>query len=131
MTPEQADAILEEIRQGAGLQRAAKKHGTTDTTFNRHVERDADLALRYARAREAQAELFADEVVEIADNQAITPDARRVMLDARKWAAGKIAPKKYGDKVDVNHGGQVGNPLSVTVIERRIVKQPQPDVEPE
>ena len=30
-----------------------------------------------------------------------------------QWLAAKHAPKKYGDKVDVNHGGQTDNPLSV------------------
>ena len=26
---------------------------------------------------------------------------RRLQVDARKWAAGKLAPKKYGDKLAV------------------------------
>lgn len=124
MSPEQAEAILEDIRQGIGLQKSAKNHGTTDTTFNRHCEKDADLALRYARAREAQGELYADQIIEIADNPEIPADQKRLQIDARKWQASKLASKKYGDKIDLNHGGQPQNPL--TVIERRIVDKTQP-----
>ena len=129
LTPAQAEAILEDIRQGMGLQKSAKKHGTTDTTFNRHCEKDAELALKYVRAREAQGELYADQIIEIADNPEIPSDHKRLQIDARKWQASKLASKKYGDKIDLNHGGQPDNPL--TVIERRIVKSQQPDVEPE
>lgn len=55
----------------------------------------------YARAREAQAEAFVDEIADIADGS--TPEdwtVARLRVDARKWAAGKLAPKKYGDRLD-------------------------------
>jgi hypothetical protein len=29
----------------------------------------------------------------------------------------KLAPKKYGDKLDVNHGGQAENPIAVLMRE--------------
>lgn len=58
----------------------------------------------YRRARECQADSFADEVVEIADN-AKNPKKARVQIDARKWAAGKQRPKVYGDKLNMEHSG--------------------------
>ena len=60
---------------------------------------DPDFASHYARAREDQADLYADEVVGISD--AATPqDAHvaRLKVDARKWVAAKLLPKKYGDR---------------------------------
>lgn len=77
----------------------------------------------YARAREAQADLLADEIIEIADTEKRTvstnegdqystvtesdnPARSRLMIDARKWKASKLAPKKYGDKVDVTTNGE-------------------------
>jgi hypothetical protein len=27
-------------------------------------------------------------------------------VDARKWVAAKLKPKKYGDKIDVTSGGE-------------------------
>jgi len=35
----------------------------------------------------------------------------KLRVDARKFRAVKLAPKKYGDKIDMNHGGT----LTVTV----------------
>jgi hypothetical protein len=43
-------------------------------------------------------------------NEAFTStDAQlgRLRMDALKWAASKIAPKKYGEKVEVEHAGEV------------------------
>jgi hypothetical protein len=28
-------------------------------------------------------------------------------VDARKWKASKLAPKRYGDKMDLNHSGNL------------------------
>jgi hypothetical protein len=38
----------------------------------------------------------------------------RLRLDARKWVASKLLPR-YADKVDLNHGGQQENPLTMLV----------------
>lgn len=75
---------------------------------------------QYARARARQAETMLDEIIEIADDSSndtlITdfgpkPDAEwisrsKLRVDARKWAMSKLAPKKYGDKLDVTSGGE-------------------------
>ena len=34
-------------------------------------------------------------------------DRSRLQVDARKWLLSKLAPKKYGDKVGVQHEGGV------------------------
>ncbi len=56
------------------------------------------IPAQYARAREEQADFYADEIVTIADTE---PDAAtaRVRVDARKWVASKLKPKRYGDKL--------------------------------
>lgn len=61
---------------------------------------DAAFFEQYAHAREAQADYYADEIATIADTE---PDANkaRVRIDARKWAASKLKPKVYGDKLDI------------------------------
>ncbi len=80
-----------------------------------------DFSEQYARAREAQAEIRADEIVDIADDDTndFTADKdgklvansehiqrSRLRVDARKWIAAKLLPKRYGDKLDL--GGTVG-----------------------
>ena len=70
---------------------------------------------QYARAREMQAEILFEEMFEIADNKAddgtagsddnVKVSRDRVRVDLRKWAASKLAPKKYGDKIQ--HEGEL------------------------
>jgi hypothetical protein len=95
---------------------------------DRQVFRD-----QYARAREIQADTLFEEILEIADETSRdtvikenrdgssyeTPDNEwisrsRLRVDARKWMASKLAPKKYGEKLDVGIGGIEGAP-AVTV----------------
>ena len=81
---------------------------------------------QYARAREAQAEVWADEIVSIADdvsNDFTTgKDGKeivdhehiqrsRLRIDARKRIASKLLPKRYGDKLQ--HTGEDGGPVRV------------------
>ncbi len=79
------------------------------------------LSQRYARAREDQADFLADEIVAIADDGShdfvgAAEDGQfnsehvqrsRLRVDARKWAAAKLKPKKYGDRVDVGLTGRI------------------------
>ena len=71
--------------------------------------RDAELLDRYAQARAMQADRLAGEIISIADGAtAATVNQARLQFDARRWTAGKLAPKTYGDKqtIDVNHAVQ-------------------------
>ncbi|WP_052359994.1 hypothetical protein [Solidesulfovibrio alcoholivorans] len=68
----------------------------------------------YAHAREVQADMLADEILEIADSD-LDPNRARVMIDARKWLAGKLRPKKYGDRVELDHKVDGTQPMQVTV----------------
>ena len=90
---------------------------------------------QYARAREEQAEALADEIVSIADEQEATVRTHdgmtevtfdsvavarnRLRVDARKWVASKLKPKKYGDKLDIDQ--KVSGELKVEKIERVII----------
>lgn len=73
---------------------------------------------RSARAREARAQTAqmwddkATQAIEDADDQFELAKAKELAHHYR-WRAAKIAPREYGDKVDVNHGGQIENPLKV------------------
>lgn len=96
-----------------------------------------DFAEQYTRAREAQADFYADQIIKIADdgeNDTYVDDdgqprtdhdviARsRLRVDARKWVASKLAPKKYGDKVAVGGADDlppVNMSLSVEFVKAR------------
>jgi len=101
------------------------------------VSADADFANRYAHARSSGLEVLAEELVEIADDtthdQIITAAGvmqnseyiarSRLRVDTRKWLLSKLAPKKYGDKLELS--GDAENPIAVQRIERVIIK-PKP-----
>jgi len=64
--------------------------------------------LRDTRAREAQADKYFQEIIEIA--VAATPETvnvARLRVDSRKFTVARLAPKKYGDHIspDVKGGG--------------------------
>ena len=67
---------------------------------------DGEFSAQYARAREEQADFYADEIIDIADT-AKDANLARLQIDARKWKASKLQPKKYGDKIDLNHSGAI------------------------
>lgn len=73
-----------------------------------------------ARAREEQAEFHHDAMEKIeADtlSGAIPAQAASVVLANKRWRMEKLKPKVYGQKIDLNHGSQPGNPFTVLLAE--------------
>ena len=82
------------------------------TTAYKWLALHDDFANIYARAREERADLVADEVITIADTDP-DPARARVRIDARKWWAAKVNPKKYADKTQTELTGKDGGPVEV------------------
>lgn len=75
---------------------------------------------QYTRAKEEQADLLVDEMIEIADDGSQDLDGyndygkpienkefvnrSRLKVETRKWIASKLKPKRYGEKLDVTSG---------------------------
>lgn len=72
------------------------------TTLFKWLAEHDDFANLYARARDERADMLADEVVNIADTDP-DPNKARVRIDARKWWAAKVNPKRYGDKLQTEN----------------------------
>ena len=131
-----ADRICEQIATSSkSLKRICEEEGmpTVRTVFNwinQGEREDSNEDLRrffhqYARAKEQQADFLAEEILEIADdgtNDYMTiqkgdqsynvedkevTNRSRLRVDARKWIASKLKPKKYAEKVDLNHSGDI------------------------
>jgi len=106
------EAICDQMAECKSLRVIAQDAGVGLGTLTTWL---ANFPEQYARARDAQAERFAEEIIQIADDgsndtyqtengPAIDHDViarSRLRVDARKWLASKMAPKKYGDKVAV------------------------------
>ena len=111
---EVVDLLCSRLAIGESLNRICKDADmpAMSTVFG-WLSKHPEFLEKYTRAREAQAESHADQLVEIADNPDIDANHKRIMVDARKWVASKLKPKRYGDKLDLDHSGNVG--LTVTV----------------
>lgn len=130
-TPELFTTICDRIAEGESLRAICSGEGMpSKTTVLRWLAEPEAASLRdqYARAREEQADTFAAEVVEIADEaayenvevdgavlavrfDATAVNRNRLRADARKWAASKLAPKKYGERL--THAGDPAAPIGL------------------
>jgi hypothetical protein len=113
---EQVRRVLELIEDGMSERSACAEVGISRSTFRTTALR-VNSGDHYARALEALAQdqvEKAEQVIEDMRSGVIDAQQARVELDARKWFASKFLPKRYGDKAEVEHSGNVG--LTVNVV---------------
>lgn len=102
MTRDQlAQWAVELVENGCTLKSALSTVGISNSCFGACLQSVRDLAIRYARARELNADILVDEALTIADSD-IDPNLARNRIDIRKWIASKHRPKIYGDRLDLN-----------------------------
>lgn len=109
-TQELANKICEEIVLGNSLRSICKPDDMPAISsifkwFKEHPE----FSEQYARAKEEQADTLTDDMEDIARDTQFDVQRARLIIDTRKWAASKLKPKKYGDKLEVDnhHTGNV------------------------
>lgn len=117
-----ASVICIRIAEGESLRKILRDQGMpAQSTVYEWLLRHPEFAEQYTRAREEQADSLADEIIDIADEQpevvAVTDKKTGALIEhkldgaflqwqknrieARKWTAMKLKPKKYGDRVAV------------------------------
>lgn len=122
-TPEKCDDICAEIISGKSLRAiCARDDMPAVITVMSWLRKHPEFAAQYARAREEQAETYADEIVAIADDgrndtyidenghERVNQDVvarSRLRVEARKWVASKLKPKKYGEKIQTEVSGSM------------------------
>lgn len=126
--PETVDKLCDLIASGYSLRQIGKIDGMPyKSTVMAWVRDKPEFQERYARAKRDQAEAFAEEIIDIADEstndwmeregkKVADKDAiarSRLRIDTRKWIMAKMLPKKYGDNINHNHGGQKDNPVAM------------------
>lgn len=136
-SPEIANEICERLAKGESLRSITGADRDdfmpSETTVRRWLAGNEDwneqFRRQYAHAREAQADHYAEEIIDIADGvdqwrptdadmaSAVVRDPQRdrLRIDARKWVASKLAPKKYGEKVALTGGSEDDAPLQVII----------------
>lgn len=149
-TQEIAEAICGRIACGESLRKVCERTGMPSlATVMRWLADPARAQFReqYVCAREAQADKLVEDLLEIADEEctmvkadkhgssdddgcgrtevvfdAVAVARNKLRVDARKWIAARMAPKKYGDRITQEHTGRDGGPIeTVTRVTRTII----------
>lgn len=122
-TPEIVATICARIGGGESLRTICRDDGMpAQSTVFLWLAAHSEFSEQYARAREAQTDAMAEEILEIADDgsndtytkenadgstyEAVNTDhiqRSRLRVDTRKWLMVRLAPKKYGDRVTQEH----------------------------
>lgn len=127
-SPEVWAGICAEIAAGGALSRVCRdnpKYPAADVAW-RWLAARPELRVSYNDAVARRAEALAEEILEISDDGSrdyvpgpdgkMVPDhdhiARsRLRVDSRKWLAARLAPRKYGDRVEL--AGDAENPVQI------------------
>lgn len=125
-TPKLAAEICERLAIGETLTRICQdRHMPSRQTVTRWLtdESKTDFLEKYSLARELQADHWADELIEIADDSAGDWGKRddgegneqpssvnhehiqrsKVRIETRQWIIERLNPKKYGRKTELKH----------------------------
>jgi hypothetical protein len=130
-SPELTTAICIRLGLGESLREICREEDMpSKTTVMRWLAEHREFRDQYASAREAQADYYAEEIIEIADDGSNDWMERkngsgetyevenhevlnrsRLRVDTRKWLMARMAPKKYGDRITQEVTGADGSPL--------------------
>jgi hypothetical protein len=123
-SPELVDQICDRIATGEPLVRICREEAMPNVvTVYRWLNKYPEFSNLYAKAKDAAADTLAEEIQDIADSIPMeTTDKEgntkfdpayinwmRLRVDARKWVAAKLKPRKYGDRL--THAGDAENPI--------------------
>lgn len=126
--------MLEALADGLSLEEAGEIAGIKPSTFARWAYEDSPkgMAQAYQVAKQIGVETKVSEIFAIADDTSRdveesegekgttrfntnAPARDRIRIDTRKWYVSKVAPKLYGDKIEVEHTG-TGGGVSIQVV---------------
>ena len=105
-TEKLSNEICESLACGKSLTQICRKdnmpcYSTVMKWLRKESPYQKDFLERYEIARKMQADYYADEIVEIADDSKENIRRSRLRIGARKWIACRLRPKKYGDSTSL------------------------------
>ena len=131
-TPKSLESICKELESAP-----------TARTVYTWLTQDDDFLQRYARAKEQQLQVLADQMVELSDQDRICEkvtikadgsrevvildqvERTKLQIETRKWLLAKLNPKKYGDKQQVEHSGELNVQLAERIAKARAREKPE------
>lgn len=138
-TPALFTTICNRISAGESLRQVCRDPEMPHkSTVLRWLRDKPELRDQYAAARDDLMEYWASDIIEIADDGSLDTipglnkygdevmvanhanvQRDRLRIDARKWLLSKLAPRKYGDRMEVEHSGEVAHRVDVTALSAR------------
>jgi len=145
MTPEKINYLDNKVMQvieliqtkGLSLLQAAKKVNHPPSSLLDHIDKDANLIERYTHATSIRAEILVDRMLKKAADTSrdmytdekgnlkpnpVAVQRDRLLTDRMQWYIGTVAPKKYGNQVNINAKIEHTQPLSIDQV-NDILKQ--------
>ena len=125
-----AETICARLSNGESLAQICREEDyPSAVTVYAWLHSQPDFLNKYTKAREDQADTNADQILKIADEEppSYTDEKGRTTLDmtylawqkqridARKWTAMKLRPKKYGERL-AHEGVEGGAPITTSDI---------------
>lgn len=139
-TEEMAGIICERTADGESLKDICSAEGMPNrVTVYRWLAKHELFRNMYAQAKDDQAEALFDDILSIADDgrndwmEKLSAEGEkigwavngehiqrsRVRIDARKWMASKLLPKKFGEKIVTELTGKDGGPIETKDVSAR------------
>ncbi len=105
---ELADKIIGRMSDGESLRKICEDEGMPNiATIMRWKLDNQHFCAQYDHARTTQAHRLFEELIAIADDKTGDTQRDRLRVDTRKWFLSKVAPKIYGDKLDITSDNKV------------------------
>ena len=110
-TPEIAEQIIEGLENGLSLSKICRTENMPSrATVNRWFRSDVDFEAKCAAARARGQDVYIEKTEDLEDDVRegrLDPQSAKVILSSIQWRASKLAPKRYGDKQEVELSGKV------------------------
>tara|TARA_B100000795_G_scaffold165404_1_gene124440 strand:+ start:1292 stop:1756 length:465 start_codon:yes stop_codon:yes gene_type:complete len=128
-TQKKADQVLARLACGESMRSVSRdKAMPSMTTLFKWLRENVEFTKQYGEAKREAADALFEDIIDIVDNESKESTMvdgipsqvassssvahARLRVDARKWVAGKLAPRKYGDKVEIE-ADEVGQPIAI------------------
>ena len=134
-----ADEICRRLANGESLRAICRTEGMPpESTVRTWVVNDfRGFAAIYARSRDVGLDCMAEEILEVANTPEIGEEVittngsttvktgdmvahRKLRVDTMKWYLCKLAPKKYGERLDMLHRGDPAQPIVISGTDGRL-----------
>lgn len=113
--------ILEDMIE-EGITPAIRRAGITVGDFFGYMNKRPELMNVYISNQQTRAEVMADDIIGISDDDNIPVDRVKVKVLSRQWFSSRILYRKYGDKLSVDHTHHVDIKGAIDDAKKRVAR---------